>query len=190
MFELNPWSAMIPLGYMYKKVAARPEWLRSERVTDIMSISGCISEPFTDYVKYWKHNGYWLFDSPAIIHNVAKDDGLSLADCTLFYYEALEKELDETDNTWSVFRPEPTVATDIEPAHSPQLKGYDVATYFARQAPECSPLSCNSLAAQLAVNRHCLFDTFDAAMEALESGAFERSEPGPFRIIAVYGFDP
>jgi hypothetical protein len=55
-----------------------------------------------------------------------------------------------------------------------------------RTSPECSPLSCNSLATGIVVNRHCLFDSFEQAVRALEAGAFDNSEPGPFRIFAVY----
>ena len=36
------------------------------------------------------------------------------------------------------------------------------------------------------VNQHCLFNTQSEAKEALESGKFNDSEPGPFRIFAVY----
>ena len=55
---------MFPAGYMAKRVAARPDWLPAARVSSIYSVSGCISKDFTDYIKFWKHNGYWLFDSP------------------------------------------------------------------------------------------------------------------------------
>ena len=58
---------MVPVGYMAQRVARRPEWLAAERVSDIYSVSSCASDYFADYIKYWKHNGYWLFDSPAII---------------------------------------------------------------------------------------------------------------------------
>jgi len=69
---------MIPLGYLYKKVASRPEWLKAGQVNDIYSVGGHVSEDFTDYVDYWKHNGYWLFDSPYILAEVAKDASVSL----------------------------------------------------------------------------------------------------------------
>jgi len=38
----------------------------------------------------------------------------------------------------------------------------------------------------LPTNRHCLLPSLEAAVQALESGQFAHSEPGPFRIIAVY----
>jgi hypothetical protein len=36
---------------------------------------------------------------------------------------------------------------------------------------------------------HWLVPSFDAAVRALESGSFDNSEPGPYRIIAVYSVD-
>lgn len=58
---------MIPVGYLYKKVGLRPDWIKADGVRDIYSLSRCVSEDFTDYINYWKHNGYWLFDSPEIM---------------------------------------------------------------------------------------------------------------------------
>jgi hypothetical protein len=177
---------MIPAGYLYKKVAARPEWLKAGNVADIYSLSGCISEDFADYVNFWKHNGYWLFDSPEVITEIAVSAGIDLSGTTLFYYEVYEYEFDEDTKAWSEFPPEPSFTTDVREPAFKHLEGFDVVTFTARTSPECSPLSCNSLAAEIPVNRHCLFDTFDAAKAALESGLFRNSEPGPYRIFAVY----
>jgi hypothetical protein len=105
---------------------------------------------------------------------------------TLFYYEVFEKEFDEDSGRWSTFEPETSFPTRVEEPAKARLLGYDVATFQAGTSPECSPLSCNSLATKAAVNRHCLFDTFDHAVQALEAGKFENLEPRPFRILAVY----
>jgi hypothetical protein len=51
---------MTPAGYMFKKVTGRPAWLEAADVDDIFSLSGCVSENFTEYISYSKHNGYWL----------------------------------------------------------------------------------------------------------------------------------
>jgi len=66
------------------------------------------------------------------------------------------------------------------------LEGFDIATFSVGTSPECSPLSCNALAAEIKTNCHCLLDSFDEAKQSLESGKFKHSEPGPFRIFAVY----
>jgi hypothetical protein len=54
-------STMIPVGYMAKQVEPRSEWLQAQQVLDIYSVSGCVSKNFADYIKFWKHNGYWFF---------------------------------------------------------------------------------------------------------------------------------
>jgi len=69
------------------------------------------------------------------------------------------------------------------------LEGYDVATFFVRSSPECSPLSCNALAVKVETNQHCLLASLEQAQHLLESGEFKNSEPGPYRIFAVYSVE-
>ena len=64
---------MLPLGYMAKRIVTRPEWLKADRVEEILSLSSCSSEDFADWINYWRHNGYWLFDSPSVIQVLAYD---------------------------------------------------------------------------------------------------------------------
>jgi hypothetical protein len=180
---------MRPLGYLYKRVAPRPDWIGARHVEDIYSLSGCVSENFADYIPHWRHNGFWLFDAPAVMADLARELAIPLRGLTLFYYEAHEEEYNETTRLWEPFEPEAAFPTAIEVPRAGRLEGFDVVTFSARTAPECSPLSCNGLAATLAVNRHCLLDTFEAARKAIEAGTFDHSEPGPFRIIAVYAVD-
>lgn len=183
---------MIPVGYIYKRVIVRPDWLKAEAIFDIFSLSNCISDDFADYINYWKHNGYWLFNSPEAIEEIATNEGIDLSGTTLFYYEAYEYEFDEDSNKWSAFTPEPAFVTEVLAPMDKHLEGFDVATFSAHTSPECSPLSCNSLATAIPVNTHCLFNTFAEAKGALEGGLFKNSEPGPYRIFAVYtvGNDP
>jgi hypothetical protein len=60
-------AKMIPVGYLAKRVVPKPDILKAPQVVDIYSISNCMNDDFADYIGYWKHNGYWLFDSPEII---------------------------------------------------------------------------------------------------------------------------
>ena len=90
---------MVPAGYMAKRVVGRPDWLTTERVSGIYSVSGCVSENFADYITFWKHN---------------------------------------------------------------------------------------SLAAEIETNSRCLLESFEQARKLLEDGMFNNSEPGPYRIFAVY----
>jgi hypothetical protein len=100
---------------MAKRVAARPEWLRAERVTDVYSVSRCISDGFADYVGSWRHSGYWLFDSPEVIRQLARDHALDLAGTALFFYEVHELEFDEDDARWTPYAPEPSLPTRVVP---------------------------------------------------------------------------
>src|SRR3982074_885167 len=104
---------MIPVGYMAKRVSIYPEELRSEWPMDIYSVSRCISKDFADYTKYWKHNGYWFFDSPEIIRQLAQEQSIDMNGTSLFYYEVHELEFDEAHNEWSTFGPEPSFTTQV-----------------------------------------------------------------------------
>ena len=177
---------MIPAGYMAKRVQTRPDLNQVAGVEDIFSLSNCISHAFADYVGFWRHNGFWLFDSVRELESLARDEGVDLSGTTMFYYEVFEKEYDENTRTWSGVSPNDSLRTDVELPDDARLAGYDVTTFFAGSTPECSPLSCNAVAREVSVNRHCLFESFERASSALEAGKLDLSEPGAFRIFAVY----
>jgi len=177
---------MIPAGYLYKTVSRRPEWLGAESVLEIYSVSDCVSEDFCDFTNYWKHNGYWFFNSPEAMIEIADDTGVDLSLCQLFYYEVYEFEFHQTKKSWGEFSPVAPFGTDVVAPENMSLRGFDVATFLCGNSPECSPLSCNGLATEIPVNRFCLFETFDLAKASIDSGCFENSEREPLRIFAVY----
>ncbi|MGH9571957.1 MAG: hypothetical protein ACRD40_00285 [Candidatus Acidiferrales bacterium] len=162
----------------------RPDWLSADQVNDIYSVSGCVSSDFDDYIHDWKHNGFWLFDSPKIIHDIARENSIDLAGKTLFYYEVYEKEFD--GGKWHPYGPDHQFKTEAFVAAGKQLEGFDVATFFCKNVPECSPLSCNSLAQEPPTNSHCLLKSLEDAEKNVTNGAFNDSEPGPYRIFSVY----
>ena len=177
---------MRPIGYMYKRIAGAPAGLGAPHVVDVYSLSSHVSENFADYTNYWRHNGYWLFDSPATVRALAKEQSLSLDGLRLFYYEAHDLQYDDALGEWVSFEPEASFTTNIEPPTACTLEGFDVTTFSAGTSPECSPLSCNGLAGQVPTNSHCLMPSMEAAVQALEAGRFKNTEPGPYRIIGVY----
>jgi hypothetical protein len=180
---------MIPAGYMAKKIFNEPNWIKKFGVDDVYSVSGHMAKDFADYIDYWKHNGYWLFDSPEIIKTLAKDHKIELTELKFFYYEVYESEFNDDKKEWHTFQPEPSFQTSVVVPKEKHLEGFDVVTFSVGTSPECSPLSCNSLASEIKVNRHCLITSFEEAKQALENGKFKNSEPGPFRIFAVYSLD-
>jgi hypothetical protein len=168
---------------MAKRVQT-PVGFHADGVLDVYSVSNCINEDFADYIHYWKHNGYWLFDSPEIIQVVAQDNRIQLEGTSLFYYEVYEKEFD--GKNWFPYQPEASLPTNVLVPSDKTLEGFDVVTFFARSSPECSPLSCNGMANEIRTNDHCLLVSFKEAYAIVSAGAFKQAEPGPYRIFAVY----
>ncbi len=177
---------MIPIGYMYKKVSKKTDWLKADNVVDIYSVSSCISEDFIDWVNFWQHNGYWFFDNSKIMQNLAKENHILLTGMKLFYYSAYEKQWDDDNRQWQPFDAERTFTTDIEQPVDVVLQGYDIVSFSGQTSAECSPLSCNGMAQEIEVNKHCLLDDLEEAKKYLEKGMFNNCEPGPYRIFAVY----
>jgi hypothetical protein len=178
-------DAMIPAGYMAKRILKRPEGFKNTDIDDIYSVSSCMSKDFADYIQFWKHNGYYFFDSPQIIHDIASEHSIDVSETRLFYYEMYHLEFYE-DNEWKVFRPDASFTTDIQKPGLKNLEGYDIVTFSCGNSAECSPLSCNGLAEIIPVNKHCLLSSLDEALQLLQNGSFQNSEPGPFRVLSVY----
>jgi hypothetical protein len=178
---------MIPVGYMAKRIREKPEFVHAPCVVDIYSVSADVNDNFADYIEFWKHNGFWFFDSPEIIGEVAKENSIDLSGTSLFYYEAHEMEFD--GQKWRPFTPEASIETNVKLPLRKILEGFDVVTFFAGNSPECSPLSCNGLADEIPTNCHCLLESFESAESSVNLGRFAGGEPGPYRIFAVYSVD-
>ncbi|MFC1833594.1 hypothetical protein ACFL2Q_02525 [Thermodesulfobacteriota bacterium] len=179
---------MIPIGYMAKRVSLRPDWLHAPGVEDIYSVSHCVSDDFTEVCIHEDLNSYWFFDSPSIIWKIAKAYSIDMKGTKLFYYEMYELEFDhdENDQEWLAISVTTERSSCVVEPDEKHLEGYDLATYYAGEYPECSPLSCNHMAQEIPTNRHCLLATFAEAKQYLEKGFFVDCEPGIYRIIAVY----
>ena len=177
---------MIAAGYIAKQLVASPAFLRGSNSEFVAALAGCIGAYFTDYLSAWRHNGYWLFDSPEIVRELAAAQQLDLGGMRFFYFELYEREFVSTNRTWRHFTAEPSLPLDVvPPAHARHL-GFDIVCYSTGNAPECSPLSCNGLACELPVNKYCLADSIATAKTWLEDGRFANCEPGPYRIVAVH----
>jgi hypothetical protein len=180
---------MTPAGYIAQRVVKRPDWIKAPQVEDVYSVSGCVSNNFADSIKHWKHKGYWLFDSVHTIQSLAKDQSIALNDCKFFSYEAFEEEFNDETEKWQSFGPDDGFKTSVAVPARKRLEGYDVVTYSVHTSPECSPLSCNNLAATIETNRRCLLGSFEEASARIQGHDCDDSEPGPFRILAVYILD-
>jgi hypothetical protein len=176
---------MIPAGYMAKLIVPKPDWLKSNVVKQIYSVSGCISENFTDFMNYWKHNKYYFYDSPDKIKQLSTEHDIDISKCEFLYYELFEKEFSESQNSWKTIEPDDEVEPDVKPPVLKNIIGYDIVNYSCSTNPECSIASCNNLAEEMPVNEYCLFSTFDDAKVTVERVSTFRCEPGPFRILSV-----
>jgi hypothetical protein len=162
--------------------------LKVDAVVDIYSVSNCVSGAFCDYIPHWRHNGYWLFDSPQAVREIAATENLDLSGERFFYYKVHERQFDDELKTWMSFGADAAFTTDVQVPAEKELEGFDVVSFYALSAPECSPLSCNHMAESIPVNEHCLLGSFEEAKHLVETGAFKDCEPGPYRIFAVYTF--
>jgi hypothetical protein len=180
---------MIPVGYMYKLVVSKPDWLKTDQVKEIYSVSGCVSKDFDGWINYWKHNGYWFFDSPKIIKEIAKENDIDLSGMKLFFYRVYENQWNDEAGEWEDFKPEESFETNVELPKSSTLHGFDITTFTAQTSAECSPLSCNHMAEELEASPNCLLSSFEEAKQLIESGAFNQCEPGPYRIFEVYSVE-
>jgi hypothetical protein len=182
-------SPMIPMGYMAKRNLQPPSALGLAGVIDIYSVNDCVNDNFADYVDYWKHNGYWFFDSPEIICQLAQENSIDLKGTKLFYYEVHELEFD--GQTWRPFTPWTDLPMNVRKPGAKYLEGFDVITVWAENSPcpEHSPLSCNGIAKELRTNFRCLFETFEEAEGSISRGGFANCEPEKLRIVAVFSLD-
>src|SRR5262249_25357061 len=105
-----------------KRVVKKLDWLHAAQVEDVYSVSSCISPDFADYIRYWKHNGYWFFDSPELIRELGREKSVSLERTLLFYYEAYEREFDR--EKWSEYVADATFPTHVVPPSHKQLEGF------------------------------------------------------------------
>ena len=181
---------MIPVGYMAKKIVKNPmepSWFDNQKVQDVYSVSSCMSVYFyADYINFWKHNGYWFYNSPQDIFELAREHKIVISDCKMFYYEAYENQYNDFEKSWATFSPEKSFVTNIISPEEKILEGFDIVCFTGETDAGCSPLSCNGMASEIEVNEHCLLSSFDYAKGLVEQEKFKNCEPGPYRIFAVY----
>ena len=187
---------MIPAGYLLKRVVPPPTWLVNtvNPIEDVCSVSNCINENVVDLQKIWLHNSFGLANSSDILTSLATQDGCGLKGTTLFYYTAYEFELPSDGWTFDPNQWRPRTPMDsaqvVDDVKSPldqgsvSLLGYDVVVFL--YGPNHSPLSCNSVAQQIPVNKHCLFNSFENAIAAINNGAFGSGcEEGMYTVFTV-----
>jgi hypothetical protein len=173
---------MILAGYFARRVEPKPDALDAPGVREICSVSECISPGADGWISAWRHNRLGWFNTI--------DDALGVVPVDqrgafrLFAYR-MRSEIFRGRTRIAV-----TLPDDVRPERLPagfRSIGFDSASRSSVDSLslECSPLSCNGLAAALPVNEHCLFPTLDAAIAGAERFAVEQPEPGDYYVVEV-----
>jgi hypothetical protein len=63
--------------------------------------------------------------------------------------------------------------------------GFDVVNKTVSAFFECSPLSCNGMANEVAVNRFCLVEDLVEAIALADRFSRDEPEPGPYYVLDV-----
>ncbi len=165
-------------GYFPKVTAVPADWSLPAHLTEICSVSNCVNRAPARWVELWLHNQLWLFDSPGDARLGIGDDPRAFE---IFAYRlAPLRFVEGRTEPWPVER----VAVEPLPADFQSL-GFDAVSASHGVQFECSPLSCNRMAAEIPVNRYCLVDTLEDAIAAAVRFSSEQPEPGPYHVLEV-----
>ena len=164
-------------------------------VEEICSVSECVAKSPPEWVGKWVHNtDTWLFDTPDAAWSVVPaSDGERYR---LYAYRLLPTLFHESGEETE--HPLPEITTVPIPDGFSRL-GYDaVVRDVGKTEGElnfppsfgCSPLSCNYMAAEYAVNRYCLVDGLDTAVPMARHFATGNCEPGAYCVVEVWRREP
>jgi hypothetical protein len=173
---------VIDAGYFAKRIEPKPEGLDAPGAVEICSVSDHISRAPDGWVKHWLHNGLGWYDRPSDAVTVVPADQraafrvFAYRIYPAFFRHGSQHEFDVPSDV----RPEPI-------PHTFRSLGFDSVN---RQPEagfqfECSPLSCNAMAAAYVVNTHCLFGSLEEAIAGATRFSIEEPEPGDYYVIEV-----
>jgi hypothetical protein len=174
-------------GYFPKQVVATPVGLACPPiVSDICSVSHCVSSGPADWVDHWIHNDLGFFNTIEDARSVVPADAPAT---TIFAYRLLTTRF--RTGAWEPWALPADVAPEPLPPAFRSL-GYDAVgrLEYGMISFECSPLSCNALAQEWPVNRHCLLADLDTAVEAAERFSIDQPEEGVYYVAEVLAVPP
>ena len=163
---------LIDAGYATVRVAPNPFRDSAPGVIEICSVSDCVSPRPDNWIQSWLHNDFGWFNTAEDAAQVSA--GADEGAFRLFAYR-LYPELFRRGNAVAVEWPENANPNPIPPNF--RSLGYDAVSRSETTSTgfDCSPLSCNDLAAEMPANLHCLFTTRDEAVaQAIEE--FQQQE--------------
>ena len=187
---------MLPAGYLLKRIVPPPSWLADgpSYVADVCSVADCVNDNVVDIQEAWKHNSFGLANTPEALFELVSEKEANTEKSVLFYYTAYENEMPSDGWIFDPLQWRPRTpasssltpdAVEPPPEGSSTLLGYDVVVFEDYLCH--SPLSCNSIAKDLAVNEHCLLGSLEEAVTAIDAGAFGGGcEEGAYTVFSVY----
>jgi hypothetical protein len=183
------------LGYCAKEMwAPTKQWCATWRahIREIGSVSGCLSSRAPNWIDRWDFNRStcWNDEDSAL----ASVPAANLPRFRLFCYRLLPVLFGVSGDPVAVsiddLFPDGLADLPSEPDLSKYRSlGYDIVEASPPKSSilgfGCSPLSCNGMAEEIAVNRYCLLDDLDNAFAIAKRFGAEQPEPGPYVIIEV-----
>jgi len=182
------------LGYCAKATwIPREEWRSawSAHVGEIASVSECLSARAPNWVDRWDFNRSTCWNDEASA--LAAVPAAGLPHFRVFCCR-LVPILSGTSGDPAGVSIDDLFADSLPSLpNEPDLSNYRSLGYDIVESPQtpsilafgCSPLSCNGMAEEIAVNRYCLLDDLDTAFAIAKRFGVEEPEPGPYVIIEV-----
>jgi hypothetical protein len=166
------------IGY-FPKITTLPANWQAAGVAEICSVSNCLCTSPQDWIGHWKHNDWGFFSSVAEARSVVTGAHKPFV---VFAYRLLPRAFVKGHvKAYDI----PELPLDPIPSNCVSL-GFDVVSKSIADFFECSPLSCNHMAAEIAgVNRYCLMNTLEEGVILAERFSIEEPEPGPYYVIEV-----
>jgi hypothetical protein len=166
------------IGYFAKRHTPAPASLDAPNAIEICSVSLCIAAPPDGWIEHWTHNDWFVYDSPDEARRVAMNDLDS--EFAIYAYRLLPVAFGDDTQPLEI-----TVSPTPLPENFERL-GFDVASRDMTPTFECSPLSCNGMAAEVPVNEYCLLSSLEEADAFARRCAKEQPEPGTYFVIEVW----
>lgn len=181
--------ALVFVGYDVK-VPWRPDtaWDPQQKtgVVEVCSVSDCLSSRPPDWVQHWTHNRAWRYSTPEQALATIPSEGEKY---DLFpYWVGLRTFI---DGAWKDLDPEDLFGADLpalpggDGPDECDMLGFDVVCWEQGRDLGCSPLSCNLLARDFAVNSYCLVPDMERALQLVQAFTTEHCEPGPYVAVRV-----
>lgn len=166
------------VGYFAKNTKVPVGWTASDHVKEICSISDCVNSSPPGWIDHWLHNDWGFFNTVMDARLVVPSGS---AEYAVFAYRLLPVR-------FARGKAEPLKIDELTVEQVPPTfvsLGFDVVNKVYSAFFECSPLSCNYLANEVAVNEFCLIDDFGQAVSLADRCSREEPEPGPFYVLEV-----